>query len=343
MSRTLKLALPLLAILASCGDGTHPAVDAAAADAAPPADSPPDVSLPGDPVTLDLGGAIAPVHDPVIAQVDGLYMLFSTGPGIQVRTSVDLVNWSLAGQVFASKPAWITTTDPMRPNDLWAPDISYFGGTYHLYYSASTFGSNDSCIGHATSAAPTSNTWTDHGAVICSSSSDNYNAIDPAAFLDANGNPWLAFGSFWSGLKLIPLAADGSRSGTDMFALSTRNDTAVEAPFLVSHGSYYYLFESVGSCCQGADSTYKVLVGRATDVRGPYVDDQGVALLAGGGKLVVQGDDRWRGPGHNAVVSTTTGTYNVYHSYDANAAGIPTLRISEMRWSEDGWPVSAGP
>jgi arabinan endo-1,5-alpha-L-arabinosidase len=339
----LKLAVVSLVILASCGDGQHPAVDAAVADTTAPADSAPDVATPVDPVTLVLGGAIVPVHDPVIAQIDGVYMVFSTGAGIPVRTSVDLVNWSLAGQVFATKPAWITTTDPMRPDDLWAPDISYFGGTYHLYYSASSFGSNTSCIGHATSASPTSNTWTDHGAVICSSSSDNYNAIDPAAFVDENGDPWLAFGSFWSGLKLIPLAADGSRSGTNVVSLSTRNDTAVEAAFLVHHGSYYYLFESVGSCCQGAESTYKVLVGRASDVRGPYVDDQDVALLAGGGRLVVEGDTRWRGPGHNAVFSTATGTYNVYHSYDADAAGIPTLRISEMRWSADGWPISAGP
>lgn len=340
----MQRALTYLVLLASCGDDGSATIDAGPTPDAPPSvDASPDVASPSDPRTLDLNGAIAPVHDPVIAHVDGIYILFSTGPGIQVRTSVDLINWSLAGQVFETKPPWITTTDPVRPNDLWAPDISYFGGTYHLYYAASTFGSNTSCIGHATSASPTSNTWTDHGAVICSSSMDNYNAIDPAAFVDADGRPWLAFGSFWSGLKLVPLEADGSRSGTEIYSLSTRNDTAVEAPFVVRHGSYYYLFESVGSCCQGANSTYKVLVGRATDVRGPYVDDQGVALLAGGGKVVVQGDDRWKGPGHNAVFSTTAGTYNVYHSYDANASGIPTLRISEMQWSADGWPISAGP
>jgi hypothetical protein len=74
-----------------------------------------------------------------------------------------------------------------------------------------------------------------------------------------------------------------------------------------------------------------------------HLDDLGVALLAGGGRLVVEGDTDWKGPGHNAILSVPSGTYNVYHSYDANAAGIPTLRISEMQWSADGWPISAGP
>ena len=128
-------------------------------------DAPSPDGPPAAPISLTLGGAIAPVHDPAIIEVDGIYMLFGTGTGISMRTSVDLMNWSLNGPVFAQKPAWITTTDPARPNDLWAPDVSKFGGTYHLYYSASRFGVNTSCIGHATSANPTTNAWTDHGAI----------------------------------------------------------------------------------------------------------------------------------------------------------------------------------
>ncbi|NVB84973.1 MAG: arabinan endo-1,5-alpha-L-arabinosidase [Kofleriaceae bacterium] len=341
MNRTSYVVLAV--VVAACGDDHAGPIDAAPhpKDVAPS----PDVAMPdappADPVTLTLGGATTPVHDPSIAYVDGLYMVFSTGTGLPVRTSVDLINWSLAGQVFATAPSWISTNG--STNDLWAPDISNFGGTYHLYYAASSFGSNTSCIGHATSASPTSGSWTDQGAVICSTSTDNWNAIDPAAFVDTSGNAWLAFGSFWSGLKLIPLNPDGTRAGTEMISLATRNDTAVEAPFVVHHGGYYYLFESVGRCCQGVNSTYKVLVGRSTEVRGPYLDDQGVALLAGGGKLVVDADAQWKGPGHNAVLTTSTDTYNVYHSYDAAASGTPTLRISQMRWSADGWPISAGP
>jgi arabinan endo-1,5-alpha-L-arabinosidase len=333
-------------LLAACGGpGDRPRADAPApiddvlvADVAPVPDAPPT-----GPVTLDLAGAITPVHDPSIISVDGFYYVFSTGTGLPIRTSLDLVNWSLDGQVFATAPSWITTSDSANPNNLWAPDISFFNGTYHLYYAASTFGSRDSCIGHATTSNPGSNAWTDQGAVICSTTSDDWNAIDPAAFVDADGNAWLAFGSFWSGLELVPLDANGMRAGTEMFALATRANQAVEAAYVVHHDGDYFLFESVDFCCQGVASTYKIMVGRSSDVRGPYVDANGEALLAGAGTLLVEGDERWRGPGHNAVISTPTGDFNIYHSYDANAGGTPTLRISQLRWGSDGWPTSAGP
>lgn len=297
------------------------------------------------PEVLDLTGAIAPVHDPAIVAVGaGKYLVFSTGQGIEVHESSDLVQWSAVGSVFAEKPSWITTTDPYNPNHLWAPDVSFFGGQYHLYYSASRFGSNESCIGHATSASLDPPTWIDQGsAVVCSQSTDNYNAIDPAVIVDDAGRPWLAFGSFWSGLKLVALQDDGTLDGTTMRSLSSRPSTAVEAPFLVRRGDYYYLFQSVDRCCQGKASTYKIMVGRSASVTGPYVDQQGIPMLSGGGTLLVTGAERWRGPGHNAVLATPDGHFNVYHSYDADNGGIPTLRIARMEWTDDGWPVSGGP
>ena len=311
-------------------------------DAGDPADAPPPIDTPPGSV-LDLAGDLTPVHDPAIIASATEYQVFSTGDGIRVQVSPDLIHWQFTGIVFATKPAWITTTDPNSPNNLWAPDVSYFGGQYHLYYAASSFGSNDSCIGHAVSSSLEPATWNDLGAVICSTSADDWNAIDPAASLDAGGQPWLALGSFWSGLKLIPLAADGSRSGTDMYSLATRNNTAVEASYVVRRDPYYYLFESVDFCCQGVNSTYKIMVGRATDITGPYIDSDGVPLLAGGGTLLVSGDARWRGPGHNAILRTPSGDYNVYHSYDASNNGVPTLRIAQLTWSTDGWPISGGP
>jgi arabinan endo-1,5-alpha-L-arabinosidase len=342
-ARPLRAPAPLAAavLLAACG-GPAGAPDAPTEDASPLADSPPDTG-PGAPRTIEVAGAIAPVHDPALIWTGVRYLLLATGTGLPVRTSIDLVNWSLGGQVFAARPAWITTTDPSRPDDLWAPDLSYFGGRYHLYYAASRFGSNTSCIGHAVAATLEPPAWEDRGAVVCSTSSDDWNAIDPAVVVDAGGAAWLSFGSFWSGVKLIPLDGGGARLGASMTSLSTRANTAVEAPFLVRRGGFYYLFESVDFCCQGAASTYKVMVGRAASLQGPYVDRDGVPLLSGGGTLVVTGDGRWRGPGHNAVIQTPTGDYNVYHSYDAQAGGAPTLRVAELRWSPDGWPISAGP
>lgn len=300
-----------------------------------------------DPPILELTGAITLVHDPSIVKDADTFYLFSTGQGVQVRTSKDLKSWKGAGQVFASKPAWITTTDPSDQNNLWAPEVRYFGGTFHLYYAASKFGSKISCIGHATKASLASSAgWADQGAAFCSNTTaevQEYNAIDPDPFEDADGKLWLAFGSFWSGLKLFRLDDDGRRNGPDFFDLATRDNTAVEAPYLMHHGDFYYLFESVDSCCQGVNSTYKIMVGRATSVSGPYVDRAGVMLGAGGGTLILQGAGRWHGPGHNAIVQDGARYFNVYHSYDGDNNGVPTLRISELTFDANEWPVSAGP
>lgn len=297
--------------------------------------------------SLLLSGAFTHVHDPDIVKDGDTFYLFSTGEGLPIRTSQDLQHWIGAGQVFAEKPAWISTTDPSDPNNLWAPEVLYFAGTFHLYYAASKFGSNQSCVGHATKAAlGSTDPWLDLGAALCSNASgpaEDFNAIDPNPFQDEDGNLWLGFGSFWSGIKLMPLDQAGSVDGTDLFSLSTRANTAVEAPHLQYHDGFYFLFESVDYCCQGSASTYKIMVGRSADVTGPYLDRDGTLLSDGGGTLVLQGAGRWRGPGHNAIVHDGDRYWNVYHSYDADNGGVPTLRISELTWSDDNWPISAGP
>src|SRR4029079_679006 len=165
------------------------------------------------PQALELSGNLG-THDPSLIFADGTYYLFYTGAGIPAKTSTDLHAWQSAGRVFDQNPAWIAQ-QVSGASDLWAPDISYFGGMYHLYYSASTFGSNKSCIGHATRESLSSGSWTDHGSVICSNAGgakDDWNAIDPNAVVDQDGTPWLAFGSFWSGLKMIKLDNTGARS-----------------------------------------------------------------------------------------------------------------------------------
>jgi arabinan endo-1,5-alpha-L-arabinosidase len=287
-------------------------------------------------------------HDPVIISAQGKFYLFSTGNNIGAKTSNNLSSWQNAPDVLSSstRPAWLAQQVPGVSN-LWAPDISFFGDAYHLYYSASTFGKNRSCIGHLSRASLSSGSWTDRGSVICSnvSTTDDYNAIDPNVIVDTDGTPWLSFGSFWSGIKLIKLAPDGSRAGTSLEALAARpaNGGALEAPFLVRRCGFYYLFVSFDTCCKGADSTYNTRVGRATTVHGPFVDRDGKALLQGGGTLVLGGGTRYRGPGHNAVLFDDRRAYNVYHAYDADNGGASVLRIAELVWDAAGWPVSAGP
>lgn len=301
-----------------------------------------DAVVPGVPRVLALRGDLN-AHDPAIIATGNGYVVFSTGPGIRVKRSADLLSWVDNGRVFQTNPSWIANMVP-GATDLWAPDIAYFNGRYHLYYSASTFGSRDSCIGHASATDLTVMDFVDHGAIICTEEADDYNAIDPAFILDEAGNPWLSFGSFWSGIQLIALNDDGGRSGLTVYGIASRAEQAIEAPYIVRRDGYYYLFASFDLCCRGSASTYRIMVGRSPTLAGPYVDANGIAMLsAGGGTQVVVGDERWRGPGHNSVITVGSDQYLVYHAYDSTHGGAATLRISELLWDEAGWPIPAGP
>lgn len=302
-------------------------------------------------------GDIAPVHDPAIIRQGANFYVFSTtrprehAGQIPIRTSPDLIRWSRAGAVFAQMPDWAKRAIP-KADGIWAPDISFQHGEYRLYYAVSTFGSNQSVIGLATSptldpAAP-DYVWTDKGQVIASTRASDFNAIDPAAFTDRDGQAWLAFGSFWTGIKLVRLdPATGLRSSEDrkIYSLAQRSRPgAVEAPFLIQRGDYHYLFASYDFCCRGADSSYYTVVGRSRDVTGPYVDHDGKPMLQGYGQIVLHAKRdptrRWRGPGHPGLLQDGNRIFIAYHAYDAQHGGIPTLRINELGWTSDGWPVA---
>lgn len=298
-----------------------------------------------------LSGDLA-ASDPTLIERDGTYYVFSTGPGIAIKHSTDLTAWQAAGRVFVANPSWIAQRVP-GASDLWAPAIAQFGGSYHLYYAASMEGSRRSCIGHAVSDDLKS--FSDRGAIICSNpkddGTDDWNAIDPAIVLDADGKPYMVFGSFYGGIKLIALDDQGARLGDDMIALAKRPDAggAIEAPFVVRRCDQYYLFASFDRCCDGANSTYNIRVGRARALTGPYLDRTGKSMLEGGGTLLVKDDDVWHGPGHNVVIASGDRMYEVHHAYFAGTGdwsymhGASYLRISELVWDDEGWPVSAGP
>ncbi|MBN1285397.1 MAG: arabinan endo-1,5-alpha-L-arabinosidase [Anaerolineae bacterium] len=300
------------------------------------------------PQSPELTGSIRRVHDPAIIKADDAYYVFCTGQGIPVRRSFDLVDWKISFPpvVFPAVPAWAQEIIPGQ-NDIWAPDISYYNGKYHLYYTVSTFGENRSVIGLATNTTLDFKAdgfkWVDEGLVLESTAANNYNCIDPNLILDEEGVPWLAFGSFWSGIKMRRLDFEtGKPSAEDetLYSLAQRrvNYGAVEAPFIIRKDDFYYLFVSFDFCCRGVDSDYHVMVGRSENVTGPYVDRDGVAMLEGGGTQVTFPTERWRGPGHNAILQEDGNEYIVYHAYDAENTGIPTLRIDLLLWDADGWP-----
>jgi arabinan endo-1,5-alpha-L-arabinosidase len=298
------------------------------------------------------------VHDPAMAAEGAAYYVYSTGDpagtigngNIQIRTSRDLRHWAYAGTVFAGKPSWITGALGNIPN-LWAPDISYFNGLWHLYYAGSSFGSNNSVIGLATTPTldPRSPRyhWTDDGLVFRTSSSDNFNAIDPSLVTGADGAKYLVLGSFWSGIKLISLDPATGKPAT-----STPAVTSIAAkPFpdpeegagIVYHDGYYYLFVAVDFCCRGISSTYHIQVGRSVAITGPYTDAAGTGMLSGGGTEVQGSDAGMIGPGSPFVFSARGGQdWLVYHYYDAYSSGAAWLQIRPLAWIA-GWPVTGDP
>lgn len=296
------------------------------------------------------------VHDPVIAKEGRGYYLFATGGGVTVRHSKDRKAWEAATKIFQEPPAWAVEAVPGFQGHIWAPDISFFNGKWHLYYSVSTFGKNRSAIGLATTKSldPTHKEygWTDHGMVVRSMPEDDYNAIDANVVLDEKGQPWMSFGSFWSGLKLVPLDLKTGkllRPDEKPIAIAKRphegpeQPGAIEAPFIVRRGGYFYLFASYDFCCRGANSTYNIRVGRSKNVSGPYVDRDGKSMLDGGGTPVLaRTEGRWRGPGHNGYLRDGRTDLLVYHAYDVEDRGAPKLHVDPLRWDRAGWPVVAG-
>jgi arabinan endo-1,5-alpha-L-arabinosidase len=283
-------------------------------------------------VTGDIG-----VHDPsFVKRPDGSYLVAHTGDNITLKTSTDRTAFRNNGVAFPGGAPW-TTAYTGGGSSLWAPDLSYSNGRYYMYYSASTFGSNRSAIFLATSTSGDPGTWTDHGLVVESRTSDNFNAIDPNLVVDDQGRWWLTFGSFWSGIKMVPLdPSTGKRAGTAMSAVAGRGGGAIEAPTVVKHGSYYYLFVSFDLCCQGAASTYRVVVGRSTGVNGPYYDRNGVPMTSGGGTEVLAGHGNIHGPGHQDVFTDTDSDILAYHYY--TDSGAPQLGINWLAYDSAGWP-----
>lgn len=289
------------------------------------------------------------VHDPVMARCGDKYYIFCTGQGISVFVSEDMRSWRYDGAVFDTAPDWVTRYVPRFRGHIWAPDIIFRDGMYHLYYSCSTFGSNRSVIGHAVNAtldrSDPAYRWVDTGAVIASMPQrDDWNAIDPNAVTDADGAAWLCFGSFWSGIRLVRLndGLDGIAAPGESRLLAARDrsrspENAIEAPFIYRHGGYYYLFVSIDACCRGARSTYKMAVGRSEDITGPYVDRDGRPMSEGGMTLLTSSSEAWAAAGHCGVYDIDGEDVLVAHAYDARD-GRAVLLVRRLIWDGDGWP-----
>jgi arabinan endo-1,5-alpha-L-arabinosidase len=291
---------------------------------------------------LDIG-----VHDPAVIWNGARYDLFATGGKLNIRSSTNLQQWTNVGDVFSKQPAWIATALGSAPADLWAPDVSFFNCQYHVYYAGSSFGSNNSVIGLATSPTLDSTSadykWTDQGQVVRSMSSDNYNAIDPNLAFDDAGDAWLSFGSFWSGIKMRKIdvaTGKASTSDTTLYALASRTgEGAVEAPSIISHNGFYYLFVSYDSCCKGVDSTYRTMVGRATKITGPYTNKAGAAMTTGAAEELIASAGRYIGPGGGTAFRNGSTYLYAFHYYDGMDNGASKLQVRPINFDTNDWPT----
>lgn len=282
-------------------------------------------------------------HDPsrVVKSDDGYYVYYTTGPRLPIRYSKDLVHWEGHANVMSAIPEWAHEHVPKGNSWIWAPDIFYDRPLkkWVILYAYSSFGSRRSAIGALTSPnLRIDSAWTDAGDVIDTVESDNYNAIDPCPVFDRKGNLWMSFGSWNTGIKIVPLDPRTLRSSGPVTAIAGADQTDMEASFVWHQGRYFYLFFNRGFCCRGVNSTYKILIGRATSVTGPYLDKSGLNCYGqGGGTLFLQTDGDMIGPGQAGV--SPDGRIFSFHFYDKKLNGAPTFAMGEIHIDRDGWPV----
>jgi arabinan endo-1,5-alpha-L-arabinosidase len=289
-----------------------------------------------------------PVFEPVFADPslikgeDGHFYAYGTeddwgdGEGskyIPILKSANLIDWEHIGNAFSDQhhPMW-------KQGGLWAPDITFYKDKYYLYYSLSTWGDYDPGIGVATSDSP-EGPYQDHGKVFRSSEIGVENSIDPF-FIEENGTPYLFWGSF-HGIYGVELTEDGLAPNGEPFQIA---GNAYEAPYIIKRDGYYYFFGSLGTCCDGENSTYRVTVARSESIQGPYLDQRGVDILASEGTMVLSKGDSFVGPGHNAIVTDDNGTdWILYHAIDKNDPKLDSgatrrpLMMDPLIW-EEGWP-----
>ena len=342
---TLSLAA-MTAGLTSCSSGTT-----SGAPASTPSTNPLAV--------YQLQGAVTLVHDPTIIRSGTMYYVLSTDPGttngqvgdLPILCSSDQVNWTRCGQVFNTIPSWITKLYP-GITTLWAPDVSYFNGVYHVYYTASTFGTETSSIGLAT--APTmAGPWTDSGGPILQSTSGSaFNAIDPNILVDYGTGTtvqhvWLTYGSFYGGIyqrEIDPATGTLLASNTTNYHLASQpgvTSNPIEGPSLVQKNGYYYLFVSLGFCCNTpyTTDTYEIAVGRGTSPNGPFVDQNGTSMLNAGGTVILASSGEFTAPGGAFVYTdAVNGDLIAFHALSNNQNGFDYLFVNQLTWPNN-WPL----
>jgi arabinan endo-1,5-alpha-L-arabinosidase len=274
-------------------------------------------------------------HDPTLYEENGVWYQYFTADWIGSKRSNDGRNWRDTGRILPGEFSWWRNYVPdWEPANVWAPEIDRYGDRVWMWYSVSTFGSRVSAIGLLSATSAAAGDWRDEGVAISSNNSNNYNAIDADLAVDEYGDPWMTFGSWNSGIKLTRLDPLSMKPVGQLYSIASKGG-GIEAPDVVYRQGYYYLFVSLGKCCDGVNSTYHIVYGRSEKMTGPYLDKNGNDMLNGGGSLLDGGNDVWIGPGGQDIINTNL---IIRHAYPASQNQFAAVLISALNWDADGWP-----
>jgi len=293
-------------------------------------------------------------HDPSLIQrtSDGKWFRFGTGGGIGISSASSISGPYTYLGVALSGGSSISLTGN---TDLWAPDVHYVAGTYYMYYAVSTFGSQSSAIGVATSTTLEVGSWTDHGATgVASASGKAYNAIDPTLLMVSSTSYQLSFGSFWSDIYQVSFASPPLKVSSSATASQlSYNSTGAHAQegsyiFWSSSTSYYYLLISAGTCCgydtslPAAGDEYRIIMGRSTSPTGPFLDKDGKDMKVGGGSTLLKSHGTVYGPGGQGVYTGSSLGAVLYYHYADTTIGLADSQYL-FGWNvltfSDGWPA----
>ena len=283
--------------------------------------------------------------DPSVERADDGYF-YAYATGLKVTRSKDLMTWSDVDDVI-SRPTWNDTTyvgtDGKKKTDtfdFWACDVSKtLDGSFLMHYACAYWG-DYARTGIGVAKGATASKFTDAGKMFRSSEIGVESSIDPC-YVEEFDKKYLVWGSYHD-IYIAELTDDGTQ--VKSFSKKTKLcGDGFEAVMIYKRGKYYYMFCSVGSCCQGEKSTYKTVVGRSTSLTGTYVNKNGGKMLNNNYTTVISGNDYWKGPGHNSEIITDDEgqTWLLYHCYDmsTNCSNGRLLMLDKITWDANGWPV----
>ena len=270
------------------------------------------------------------IHDPsTLAECDGKWYTFGTGGGGIISDD----GWS-----------WHSGAD--RPGGGAAPDIMKIGDRYLCIYGATGGGLGGGHNGRILTMwnktlDPKSPDfkWSQAVEVCASDGMEDQDAIDPSLLLDpTTGRLWASYGTYFGTIRLIEL---DPKTGFRMKG-NVEKDIAIdcEATSLIYKDGWYYLLGTHGTCCDGVNSTYNIVVGRSRSVEGPYLDNVGRDMFHGGGRMVIAAGNRKTGAGHfgRTIIDEGVEVMSFHWEADFELSGRSTLAVHPLLW-RNGWPV----